>query len=384
MSVVEREILGQRSWVLTNDNIEMAVTQLGAHMAPVEFCRDSVTVQPYYVSPWQGEGLELPEGISEVAQRGDFFCMPFGLDRAASSEEVHRPHGETSSSMWTYDSESKVGRVQTLTIQQRTTARVGSVERCFSLVEGDNVIYDDTQIMGFAGPVTFAHHAMLRAPKHNHPLLISTSSIAMGLVLPYAFADPSVGEYQALLPGGKFDDLRQVPSLRTPGSFEDCSIWPARPGFTDLLQLGSLPYGTEPAWTAAVNAAEGYVWFALKDRTVLPSSVMWMENCGRHRRPWNARTCVLGLEDACTYFDRGIADSTAPNLLSQCGVKTHHTLDGKGFSIRYIQGVAQAPCGFGRVAEIDFQRDGIVLSDEHGGQVFASVTIDFLRGASLL
>jgi hypothetical protein len=160
MPLVEREVLGQRSWVLSNSNIEMAVTHLGAHMAPVEFHRTSGPVQPYYVSPWQGQGLELPEGLSEVPQRGDFFCLPFGLDRAPSSDELHRPHGETSSGSWTLAFHSEAGRVRTLSIQQKTSARVGSVERRFSLVEGHNVVYEQTAISGFAGPATFAHHAM--------------------------------------------------------------------------------------------------------------------------------------------------------------------------------------------------------------------------------
>ena len=46
-------IRDQPSWVIRNDQIEIAVTQLGAHMAPVTFYRrDAAPVRPYHVSPW--------------------------------------------------------------------------------------------------------------------------------------------------------------------------------------------------------------------------------------------------------------------------------------------------------------------------------------------
>ena len=47
----------QPSWVVRTDCVELAVTQLGAHMAPVTFFRQSDRpIQPYYISPWQDEG----------------------------------------------------------------------------------------------------------------------------------------------------------------------------------------------------------------------------------------------------------------------------------------------------------------------------------------
>jgi hypothetical protein len=48
-----------------------------------------------------------------------------------------------------------------------------------------------------------------------------------------------------------------------------------------------------------------------------------------------------------------------------------------------IQGVAKVPPGFGRIIDIDFQRDGIVLRGEHGAHVFAGVETEFLQGATL-
>ena len=74
----EREIRGQPSWLIRTDQVEMAVTKLGAHMAPVKFYRaDDKFVQPYHISPWQGENLDLAYCPVLVPLRGDFFCLPF-------------------------------------------------------------------------------------------------------------------------------------------------------------------------------------------------------------------------------------------------------------------------------------------------------------------
>ncbi|HEY0308886.1 MAG TPA: hypothetical protein VGB94_12055 [Acidobacteriaceae bacterium] len=145
------------------------------------------------------------------------------------------------------------------------------------------------------------------------------------------------GEYQSLQIRTEFAALDSVPSIFKYLPAQDCSSYPARRGFTDLLQLANTPDRNGPAWTSAVNTAESYVGFSLKI-LVLPSTIVWIENHGRYSSPWNGRNCALGLEDACTFFDRGIPESSQENLLSRRRIRTHHDLNGSAFAIRYIQG----------------------------------------------
>ena len=57
---------GQPAWVIQSDQIELAVTELGGHMAPVTFYRkDPSTVHPYHISPWQGETHNYPVPVLE-------------------------------------------------------------------------------------------------------------------------------------------------------------------------------------------------------------------------------------------------------------------------------------------------------------------------------
>ena len=82
---VKSEIMAsQPCWLIENGTVRLAITQLGAHMAPVTFCLDSNRpIQPYYISPWQDEKPLIEEPVL-VPLRGDFFCLPFGSnsDRA--------------------------------------------------------------------------------------------------------------------------------------------------------------------------------------------------------------------------------------------------------------------------------------------------------------
>jgi hypothetical protein len=46
----------QPSFIVSTKQVEVAITQTGAHMAPVTFFRDSgQPIRPYYISPWQDE-----------------------------------------------------------------------------------------------------------------------------------------------------------------------------------------------------------------------------------------------------------------------------------------------------------------------------------------
>ena len=161
-----RTFHAQPSFVVATPQVEVALTQRGAHMAPVTFFRDSARpVQPYYVSPWQEEkAAEMPAPVL-VMLRGDFFCVPFGGNADAGSGEKHPPHGEIASEPWKLTGTRKAGDVTTLTLGIETKIRKGRVMRELSLVDGQNVVYSRNTIEGFAGRVPLGHHATLAMPE---------------------------------------------------------------------------------------------------------------------------------------------------------------------------------------------------------------------------
>lgn len=370
-----RRIHSQPSWVIENDQMELAVTQLGGHMAPVVFYRTAKQpVKPYHISPWQDEGLKINDPVL-IPLRGDFFCMPFGGGKEANGRQ-HPAHGETASSRWTFGAVARQGVVTTLTLTMDTKVRPGTVTKRLMLVDGHNIVYAQHRIEGFAGPTTPGHHATLRLPAKDGTFRLATSPFAYGTTHPKAFADPTAGEHQSFEVGAAIHDLREIPlRFKDAKAPADMTTLPARTGYVDLMAVYKRP-AAEPGWMTAVNTEEGYVWFSLKDAAVLPGTVFWLENRGRYAAPWGGRNRCLGLEDVCWYFD----DSYVPNPVSRLGIPTFMNMDGrKPVTINYIQGAAKTPAGFDIVKTIEFSPGAITLISASGKRVKVPVRHEFLK-----
>ena len=377
----------QPSFLVGTKQVEVAVTQRGGHMAPVTFFRDSdKPVRPYYVSPWQDEKpSEMPAPVL-VALRGDFFCVPFGGNSDAVAGEKHPPHGEIVGEPWKVVGTKKAGDVTTFTMGIDTKVRKGHVTKEISLVDGQNVVYSRNTIDGFAGRAPLGHHATLAMPEKEGAVRIATSAIRFGMTNPGLFSDPTKGEYQALLPGAKWNDLSKVPVAWKDAPDADLTRLPGRYGYADLVQLANEPWEKTngPAWTTATFQDAGYVWFSLKDPGVLRTTVFWMENHGRHGHPWNGRNNCLGLEDVTAFFAEGLAASTKENVLTKEGVETSIDLSAdQPTSVNYIQGVVKIPEGFENVRTLEFAPGEVTFVSTTGKRVTAPVRHEFLKTGKL-
>ena len=384
----ERTVHGQPSWILATKDVELAVTKRGGHMAPVSFDRAAAKpIRPYHVSPWQEEGLEnLPAAVL-VPLRGDFFCLPFGGNAAPRGDERHVPHGEAATAEWRLGSRSRdADGTERLSLVLDTKVRPGTITKELFLVPGEPVVYSRHVIEGFAGPTPLGHHATLAMPDEEGAVRVSTSPFRIGMTCPGVFSDPANREYQSLASGQPFTDLSHVPSAFKNPADVDCSRFPARRGYADLLAVvaDEAQLGGGPAWTAAVNTQDHWAWFAIRDARVLPTTVFWIENHGRHGVPWLGRNNCLGLEDVCAFFADGLVPSIEPNALSKQGVRTAITLDAaRPTEIRYAQGAVRVPTGFDRVKTIDFSSAGrIRLVAESGDEVTVPVRHAFVMGGA--
>ena len=216
-------------------------------------------------------------------------------------------------------------KLSPLDLRFDTRVRRGRVRRELSLVAGHNVVYSRTLIEGFAGPTPFAHHAILAVSEREQSLLCDCSPFWTGRTYPTSFGSPAAGEYESLAPGATFRDLRKVPSIFRARPLEDCTAFPTRRGFCDVIQVFEKPKTRGvglPSWFKAVNSDAGWLWFAFKDPRLMPGRVYWMENRGRHGAPWKGRNACLGIEDGCMYFDLGLAESARANPISRLGIPT--------------------------------------------------------------
>lgn len=371
-------IAGQPSWQFASDRVEAAITEMGGQLAPVRFRLGRRIIEPFSIAPWATEKFD--EGLPPILQalRGDFFCAPFGGNQAPFRGERHPPHGETANAKWQFAGLEEEVSKTTLHLTLRTRIRQGSVYKSIQLRGGQTAIYCQHVLSGMDGPMNVGHHAMLKFPDTPGSGLISTSAIQYAQVLPTPFEDPSQRGYSSLLPGAVFSRFDRVPSIF--GGSVNVSRYPARRGFEDLIMVVHALRG-KLAWTAVTFPEEGYVWFSLKDPTVLRSTVLWISNGGRHYAPWNGRHLnVMGLEDVTSYFHYGLAESVRKNPVNRRGIVTSLCLaSDTPFVVNYIMGVAPIARGFGTVKSIRPDRSGIVLISSSGRSVRAKVDVDFLH-----
>ena len=382
MKATVKTIADQPAWVIRNDRVELAVTQLGGHMAPVTFCRNTATpVQPYYISPWQGEERKIPDPVL-VPLRGDFFCMPFG-EESFHRGVLHKCHGETAGSKWSFRSLECADGVTCLTLGMKTKKLAGRVTKRLRLLDGHNVVYVQHELAGFSCTTPLGHHATLALPETEGGLRVATSPVQFGITSPTPCDNPAEGTYASVLHGQKFKSLTRVPLVWKKPAFADLSAHPVRTGFTDLLGVFNKPAPT-PAWTTATVDEQGYLWFSLKDPAVLPTTMLWVSNKGRHTQPWDGRNRCLGLEDVCGLLAMGLAASVRANVLTRAGVKTAVKLSPKTPTIvNYIQGVVKVPRGFKKVRSAEFARGKVTFASVTGKKVVARVRHEFVASGEL-
>jgi hypothetical protein len=369
-----QNILGQESWTLRVKHVEAAVTRQAGHLAPVRFRVGRRWVAPLAVAPWAEEKLAADTPPVVRVMRGDFFCLPFGGNGTTYRGEKHPVHGETANGRWKLESLAAAELHASLC----TSVRPGRVDKFIRLVSGQPVVYQRHVISGMSGRICCGHHAMLKVPD-GVTARVSVSPFRLGRVFPGQLENPARGGYSILQPGARFTTLTRVP--RQDGGRADLSVWPAREGYEDLVQLAAVRRSSV-AWTALTMPEERYAWFAFKDPQVLPSTVLWMSNGGRHYPPWSGRhRRTIGLEEVLANFHHGLAESAKPNAWTRAGVPTSVRLDPhRPLTINTIMGVAEIPAGFDVVADIRFaaNQKSAILVARSGRSVSVAVDLSFL------
>lgn len=370
-------VFGRPSWRLHSDAVELAITRDGGHMAPVTFFRDTRRpVQPYYISPWQTEETTPEEPVLRPL-RGDFFCCPFGAGSEWKGEK-HVTHGEPATAPWRLVGFRHGRNGVLMTLEMETRVRPGRLVKRILLRNGENVVYTQHDLFGYEGPMSLGHHATL-APPAKGRLRISTGPIRFGQVSPRAALAADGAEYYALAPERLFRQLERVPTIWREEPWADASVFPAREGFVDILALVARSIRGMPAWTCAVAADEGWAWFALRNPAMLPTTLLWMENRGRHAPPWSGRNVCIGLEDVCGYFALGLAASAGANPWRSKGIPTAVNLTPRRPTrVSYIQGVFRVPRGFERAAGMKLAEDGVEFTADSGAKVLVRVRHDLV------
>lgn len=379
------EIFGRQSFLLETHCVELALTVVGGHLAPVTFFpHEAHPVQPYAIAPWWSEPLaaEIPPILATL--RGDFFCSAFGTNQQVGAGPSLPLHGETANGTW-----HPLGRGSSdagcwIQLGMELPLQGGRCQAITALMSDHSVIYQRHDLSGLTGPFNPGHHAILAFPALAGAGRLSFSRLQCAFTYFEPVEGPETGGRSCLEPGVAITDLRNAPCID--GSTTDLTRFPARHGFEDVVILCTDPT-VELAWSAVTFPAQGYVWFALRDPRRLSCTQLWFSNGGRDYSPWNGRHVnVMGVEDITGYFHAGRATSCQSNPLTKLGVKTSLVPDGGGqISIPYIQGVARIPEGFDQLAEIELLRNEsrVLLRAQSGIEIAMPCHTEFLDTGQL-
>jgi hypothetical protein len=137
----------------------------------------------------------------------------------------------------------------------------------------------------------------------------------------------------------------------------------------------------EFGWSAVCCPNEGWLWYSIKNRNILPNTVVWFSNGGRYYSPFSSRhKNVIGIEETVSFFHLGHKASIENNFLNERGFKTYIELnDNKVIEIPYLFGVVKIPSDFEKVKSIDEVKNGIEISDQKGNKVNAKVNLNFIK-----
>lgn len=366
-----KTICGQRSWRVSSDRVEAYVTETGGHMAPVTFDLGGKKVQPFLVAPWGEEQLAPDTDDVLKVLRGDFFCMPFGGQFMPPDGFSYPLHGESATRRWSLDGVTRLGSSTTLRASMDWSIRPGHVTKSIKLVDGESAVYSRHVVEGVAGGFSYGLHPTLLLPDEEGCAYVSVAPFEMGEVSPFPFENPAEKGYQSLKIGALFGSLNKVP--RIDGSTADLTRYPARRGFEDFVMMKTredLPFG----WAAVSVPSRGYLWLSLKDRRVLPVSLMWMSNGGRYYAPWNGRNVnVLGMEEAAVHLPLGPAD-TALQSLSE----VPQLSSGMPLVVNTIIAVIAIPENFQRVVDVKKVAGGVRAISDSGRSVDVALDLGFL------
>jgi hypothetical protein len=308
--------------------------------------------------------------------------MPFGANSTPYDGEQHSCHGEPACDKWKYVDLCDDGDVAKLTLAMNTKTRKGKVVKETWLKNGQNAIYQSHELRGYTGKMPVANHHTLALPDVPESVLVSMSSLKMG------FTNPVVGDianfdYAGVAASETFKDLTKVPTVFKKPATCDCSKFPTRRGYGDLLQAFHNP-ADKFSWVTATYTTEGFMWYSLKLTAHYPAVMMWIFNNNRHAFPWDIfDDACLGLENSCSYLACGLADSVKANPASRAGFKTCVTLCPEmPTRINVIQGLVRVPSGFGKATSANFDKGKITFISGDKKAV-AKVNWEFLETNSL-
>ncbi len=295
---------------------------MGGAIAALRVQDQGHAIAPLHRAPWHADDVPVTAPPHQRWLAGDFFCAPFG-DGSADGAPLH---GWTANGEWIGE-----GGCYALT-RPVMGARVH--KRLF--VQNDHpFVYQCHSFTGGAGALSVANHAMVSLPQGGR---ISTSPLRW-CETPAHAPEPHAAQGRSLLHYPARAPLAAFPGAG--GGTVDLCHYPlghAHEDFVTAIASPDLTFG----WTAVARAS-GDLFLSLRRADLLPLTMFWHSNGGRHYAPWSSRhTGVLGVEEGVGLALLGLSAQQQPCPLTTAGQPTALHLGGR-IEVRHVIGAIHWP-----------------------------------------
>ena len=264
------------AFVLSNDKLQLIVTRQGGSIASVVLDGDPGKLNPLWDPARMMRELgQTPRGGG--GGTGHFVCVDgFGPTSAEERAAGLPGHGEAHGQMFDVVSSAKQGSTAELTIRANLPIVHENFTRSFRIVDGENVIYVDSQLenlLGFDRPVNWAEHATVGSPFLEPGQTVVDVAGSRSQTRPYPQA--SMGPVQRRLKSGADFAWPMAPGLN--GTDIDLRTTP-----TELHYLDHATTLIDPSlrlgWVTALNPAKHLIVGYLFKREEYP----WLQYWGNY------------------------------------------------------------------------------------------------------
>ena len=343
---------GRPALLLANGKLELTVLVQGSSLASVVLADDASKLNPL----WDPSRMlrELGQTPRPSGGTGHFVCVDgFGPtspeERAAGLEG----HGEAHRQTFEIVQSAKEGGSATLTLRAKLPIAQETFTRTFRMVDGENVIYVDSQLenlLGFDRPVNWAEHATVGSPFLAPGVTVVDLSGLRSQTRPWD--TPRSGQTDQRLTSG--EDFTWPMAPGRDGNRIDLRLTP-----TDLHYLDHATTLIDPSlrlgWVTALNPEKHLVIGYLFRREEYP----WLQYWGNY--PPNGKL-ARGLEFGTQPYD--VPRREAIGTGSLFGTPTYRWLPAKSkIESRFLVFYAAVPAAFRKVDDVRLENGQITIED---------------------
>lgn len=352
---------GQPVYKLEAHGIRITVTIQNACVMPYYQVSDDKEICPYWLAPWWNDKLYDDGSTISSTLRGNFFCME-------PEEGSKYEHGLCANSPWDLQHVEVREDSSEMVLQFQDPEAGGFIEKTLSIYAGDSAIYETDKMYGFEGRYSYNTHPCLKVPKACFAGQIK-GTFHSAVTAADIFSSET-GAYRRLGISQQIEDMSCVTTIY--GEKTDLTRHPQYKGTIDLL-LSRTDAENRIGYEVFINPEGGYCYYQLKDTSVLPYTMFWMFNGGRHFAPWNGTVDgCLGVEEMSgpvCIFDRDF-----PKVSQSHGIQMEKD---KPVAVKQIYGAVELPEHFTSIEKLTLEKEGLRVCSDTGIELLIPIRLSY-------